>query len=85
MNEWLEDGGPVTVSHGQSASQPKSAAPVDDLCRLTEAAARLAETSDRMPKGLRASLSRSLREALPPAKPRLPPQRAIGHEAPAEA
>jgi hypothetical protein len=32
--------------------EPVPAAPVDDLCRLTESAARLAETSDRMPKGL---------------------------------
>ena len=52
-------------------------APVDDLCRLTEAAARLAETSDRMPTGLRASLSRGLREAAkartPSSKPRHQP------------
>ena len=57
--------------------EPVPAAPVDDLCRLTESAARLAETSDRVPKGLRASLSRGLRETtrerLPPAKPRPPP------------
>ena len=79
MSGW-RDGGPVTVNHGQPASQPKSAPPVDDLCKLAEAAARLAETADRMPKGLRAGLSRSLREALPPAKPRLPQQRAIAAE-----
>ena len=54
--------------------EPTPAVAVDDLCRLAEAAARLAETADRMPKGLRASLSRGLREAtrerLPPPKPR---------------
>jgi hypothetical protein len=61
------------------------AAPVDDLCRLAEAAARVAETADRMPKGLRASLSRGLREAtrerVPPPRPRQPALKAIGHEA----
>jgi hypothetical protein len=56
--------------------EPMPAASVDDLCKLAEAAARLAETADRMPKGLRGSLSRGLREAtrarLPPPKPRQP-------------
>ena len=68
--------------------QPEAAAPVDDLCRLTEAAARLAETGDRMPKGLRAQLSRGLREAArarlpqPASRPRL---KAITHAPDVEA
>lgn len=55
--------------------QPNTAQ-VDALCRLVEAAARLAETADHMPKMLRSSLSRALREAAnrhtPPTDPRQP-------------
>jgi len=49
---------------------------IDDLCRLTEAAAKLAETRDRMPKALAGALSRRLREALrtgAPPRPKAPP------------
>lgn len=63
-------------------------APVDDLCRLTEAAARLAETSDRMPRMLRSSLSRALREAAnrhAPTTPRQPPRLAYGRNGAVEA
>jgi hypothetical protein len=61
--------------------------PVEDLCRLAEAAARVAETADRMPRKLRASLTRGLAEAarvrVPGSRrqPPSPPPRAIAHEA----
>jgi hypothetical protein len=68
-NEWLDDGSPERVSHGQPGVSARPRASVDDICRLTEAAARLAETSGPLPKNLRASLARGLREA---ARERLP-------------
>ena len=37
---------------------------IEDLCRLTEAAAKLAEFRERMPRGLSGALSRRLRDAL---------------------
>jgi hypothetical protein len=37
---------------------------IGDLCALAEAAARLAETKDRMPRGLRGKLSSRLQQAL---------------------
>ena len=48
--------------------------PVDDLCKLTEAAAKLAEHGDAMPKGLRANLARGLREAARERVMQRPPQ-----------
>jgi hypothetical protein len=61
VNEWLADGAPVNV--------PPAPAAIDDLCRLTEAAAKLAEYRERMPKGLAGALGRRLREAVRPPKP----------------
>lgn len=54
--------------------EPMPAAPVDDLCRLTEAAARLAETADRIaPRAYVRACPEACgrpRGRLPPAKPR---------------
>jgi hypothetical protein len=47
---------------------------IEDLCKLTEAAAKLAEYREKMPKALAGALSRRLREAVrqPEASPPRP-------------
>jgi hypothetical protein len=52
---------PVKLNQVEPVS---SANGVDELCRLTEAAARLAETRDRMPRSLSGAVSKRLRDAL---------------------
>jgi hypothetical protein len=47
---------------------------VDDLCRLAEAAARLAEHGERMPKTLAAALTRRLTAAVRGSVPATPPR-----------
>jgi hypothetical protein len=68
-------------SNGQTGAA-REAVPVDlqeaeALWRLAEAAARVAETAERMPKNLRSTLTKSIHKAAkdhaPPPKPR-PPQ-----------
>jgi hypothetical protein len=49
---------------------PSPQSTVEDLCRLTEAAAKLAEHREQMPRGLRAALTRRLQEALGAPAPR---------------
>jgi hypothetical protein len=60
---------------------------IDDLCRLVEAAAKLAEVRDKMPRNLAGLLSRRLRDALSTpeelARPRqIPPKQIAGPQAP---
>jgi hypothetical protein len=48
-------------------TSPKQTTPdpaIEDLCRLAEAAARLAEYREKMPRGLASALARRLRDAL---------------------
>jgi hypothetical protein len=61
VNEWLEDGSPVPQMNGSPASSS-----IEDLCRLTEAAAKLAASrkDKHLPNNLAGLLSRRLREAL---------------------
>ena len=54
------------------------ASAVNGLAKLAEAAQRVADLADRLPKGLRANLFRALREAARAAiPPRAPPQKAL--------
>jgi hypothetical protein len=58
--------------------RPANGPAVDDLAKLAEAAQRVADSADRMPKGLRANLFRALREAARAAiPPRAPAQKAL--------
>lgn len=73
---------PVKLNHVEPAQgNGSSSASIADLCAIAEAAARVAETRDTMPKGLSAKLSRRLKEALlTPEEAARPPrsrQRAI--------
>ena len=63
--------------HDVTGSGERASA-VNDLAKLAEAAQRVADLADRLPKGLRANLFRALREAARAAiPPRAPPQKAL--------
>jgi hypothetical protein len=73
VSEWLANGSPVPVQH---AAAPAS---VEQLCRVAEAAARVAEATGKpMPAPLRQALNRGLGEVAranaPPPRSRLPKQ-----------
>ena len=84
VNEWLEDGSPVQQMNGSPS--PTS---IDDLCRLAEAAAKLAASrkDKHLPNNLAGLLSRRLRDALSTpeelARPRqIPPKQIAGPQVP---
>jgi hypothetical protein len=70
---------PVKITEVERPPTP-SASSVEDLCRIAEATAKLAETRERMPRamrGLSAALTRQMREALPQGEARKAPRQKL--------
>ena len=67
---------PVGPDPAMNSTSPGPSS-IDDLCKLADAAAKLAEFRDKMPRGLSGALSKRLRDALRTPEEAHPRPRAI--------